>query len=59
MTSPKKLKDEKIQGEKSKLKVSANLVKIIAENKINKSENEVQMDWQNMQLLNEKLTFGK
>ena len=50
---------KKIKGKKSKLKVSANLVKIIAENKINKSENEVQMDWQNMQLLNEKLTFGK
>ena len=38
LTSPIKLKDEKIQGEKSKLKVSANLVKINAENKTNKSK---------------------
>ena len=42
LTSPIKLKDEKIQGEKSKLKVSANLVKINAENKANKSQNEGQ-----------------
>ena len=42
-TSAKKLKDEKTQNSSTKLKVSANLVKIIPENKGNKYKNEGQL----------------
>ena len=40
----KKLKDEKTQNSSTKLKVLANLVKIIAENKGNRCKNEGQLD---------------
>ena len=61
----KKLKDEKTQNSSTKLKVSANLIKINAENKANKSKNEGNFDWNvkymviDIWIVGDKVKFGR